>query len=183
MTTKKNTVYVLRRLKPSGDGDRQISSSPDQSVRALRLKADELTETGQGGGIVTLLLPKDETQARRLVKDKTMYSPDEVKPRKGEVKTRPKFAATREPFERDYVHKYLYDQFILTLEPDSSLRQRSVKAQCRWLQGEISKKEGEVYRYLSQQAADILESNRSFRWLQDRLSRNEKCRAKGKTQS
>ncbi len=179
MTTEKNVVLTLKRLAPSGNGDRHISSSQDQSVRAMRLKAGQLTTAGQGGGIVPLLLPKDDKQARRLAKDKTLYEPVEVTPRDGEGRDQPQFAASRAPFERDDVRQYLYKQFISTLSPNSSLRQRSVTAQCRWLQAELKLRNGDIYKYLSRHAADFLEldGQRSLRWLRDRLSR------KGKRQS
>ncbi len=70
--------HLVLRSKKTG----KVASRTDQNMIALRLKAIQLSASGRGGGIVSLLLPQDERDERTLQKASARYQVVEVRKRK-----------------------------------------------------------------------------------------------------
>ena len=123
-----------------------------------------LTSRGEGGGIVTLLLPATEKDKRRLERDRAQYRLRRVRRRAlGER------GAVRDP---DLIANFLED----VLRLDGIKLGPSWKATdfLKWLVSELQKPVSPVHHLAQRQMPQLLEKERSLRWWQARVTELKK---------
>lgn len=76
--------HLVLRSKKTG----KVASRTDQNMVALRLKAIQLSASGRGGGIVSLLLPRSDRDKKALEKASMRYEVVEVRKRSTQERQR-----------------------------------------------------------------------------------------------
>ena len=99
--------HLVLRSKKTG----KVASRTDQNMIALRLKAIQLTASGRGGGIVSLLLPGSERDKKALEKASLRYEVVEVRMRPNQERQR----VRSEIEENDFLIEALEDLYLKSI--------------------------------------------------------------------
>jgi hypothetical protein len=168
-----NQKLVLKHKK-SG----KQSSARDQLNLAAILLAVEMTATGKGGGISSLLIPKTPAAQSKISRVAAIYRPQYVKSRNGK---QPQLKNVREQL-RDYINN---DTFVCCLallfeksysSSTSTAHQFSVKAFKHWFDKQITIAGSPIKTLLRQRAPLLLESPRGLIWWRRAFSARKKRR-------
>jgi hypothetical protein len=145
-------------------GNGKVVSGTDVHKRALVRQAHHLTSIGRGGGIVAILLPQNEKEAKRLQRDRIKYALVQVRMRgQGERQM------TR---DLELVKSFLVH--ALTFAPSHHLSSWKAKDFLKWLIKALLVDGSDVRRIASQTFPLILEHSRKLRWWQDRVAQLRK---------
>ena len=158
--------HLVLKRKDSG----KIASRKDQKKIALTLKAQQLTDDGQGGGIVSLLLPNSPQEKNKISEMANIYDVASVKPRSGKKTGKVDRLELSAAVNNDELICKLAVQFGTFVEKNPSPHAISAKAFSRWLKGELAKKDSVVYRIVYKHAPILLELERGDRWWEDALA-------------
>jgi hypothetical protein len=139
-------VFTLKR------GER-VASGTDVHKRALVMRAALLQGRGDGGGIVSLLLPKTPKEAKRLIRDLKSYDLHLVK-----LRAPIRFKAAREQLRSS---EFLW----LLIEICPATDKWKLIDFAKWLHAEMSKPGSSVRTLAARHAPKLLGASRSFSWL------------------
>lgn len=169
-----NQKLVLKHKK-SG----KQSSARDQLNLAAILLAVEMTATGKGGGISSLLIPKTPAAQSKISGVAAIYRPQYVKSRNGK---KPPFKKNVREQLRDYIND---DNLVCCLallfeksyrSSTSTAHQFSVKAFKHWFDKQITIAGSPIKTLLRQRAPLLLESPRGLIWWRLAFSARKKRR-------
>ena len=163
-------------LKRKDNG--KVASRKDQQKIALTLKAQQLTNKGNGGGIVSLLLPNTQQEKNKISEIAKIYDVASVKPRSGKKTGKVDRLELSAAVNNDELVSKLAARFGTFVGKNPSPHATSVKAFSRWLKGEIAKKDGVVYRIVYKHAPIFFELERGMRWWEDAFAFRKKRRVK-----
>jgi|GEM_PF-3407127 len=163
-------------LKHKKSGKR--SSAPDQLNLAATLLAVEMTATGKGGGISSLLLPKTPAEQSKIRSVAEIYKPQYVKARPGKhLPAKNVRERLRDYIKDDGLVCSLAILFERSDRPSTSIaHQFSVKAFKHWFDKEITIAGSPIKTLLRQRAPLLLESPRGVVWWQLAFSERKKRR-------
>ncbi len=160
-------------LKSKSTG--KVAARPDRAQKALQLEAKRLTESGAGGGITGLLLPKTEDEIVKLEAINRTYEVGVVKARKitrSSDRVRVTVALMNDQLMAELA--VLYGQ---TIEHPTSARKISAQAFLQWLRREMLSKKGPAYLAVRKLAPILLNVERSDRWWGDAISARRKVQS------
>ena len=166
--------HLVLKRKDSG----KIASRKDQKKIAQTLKAQQLTDDGQGGGIVSLLLPKSPQEKNKISEMANIYGVFIVKPRSGKKTGKVDRFELSAAVNNDELICKLALQFGTFVGKNPSPHAISAKAFSRWVKGELAKKDSAVYRITYKYAPILLEIERGHRWWADAIALRKKRRVK-----
>ncbi len=141
-----------------------VASGIDVHRRALIRRADQLTDMGQGGGIVDALIPRDPRTLRRLQRDRVRYELSLVRARGGGERQK----------TRDLLAIQTFLGCALAMAPAGRVPYWKAKNFLAWLVATLKVRGSDVYRLASQTFPLLLEQDRSVRWWQNRVSELKK---------
>lgn len=166
--------HLVLKRKDSG----KVASRKDQQKIALTLRAQQLTNEGKGGGIVSLLLPRSPKEKDKISKIKKIYFVQKVKPRPGKKSLKVDRLLLSEAVNNDELIFKLSVEFHAFLGNSPSPHAISYKAFSRWVKVELAKKDSAAYIIVYQLAPILLEIERGDRWWSDALAMRKKRRVK-----
>lgn len=172
----KNQHLVLKR-KTNG----KIASRKDQSQKAVQLKAVQLTESGTGGGITSLLLPKSAKEKAKIDVIGEIYEVLPVVVRTGKKANKRGTKTVRQELnsaiENDELMARLAVLYEKQLGHNFGTRRTSGKDISGWIRGELIKRDSPAYRAVQSLASILLEVDRKDRWWADAFARRRKTQS------
>jgi hypothetical protein len=143
----------------------RVVNGADVHMRALIRRADMLTASGRGGGIVSVLLPTTAKAMRRLERDRA-YQLARVRKRSGGERERAR--------DLEVIARFLWEAIILKGPNLNSAWQ--VKRFLCWIVQSLKDRRSPLYAWACREAPLLVEKERSLRWWQERAAELKKCR-------
>lgn len=163
---------VLKHLKTG-----KVASRPDQLQRAIELEAVQLTESGAGGGIVTLLLPKSAEAFAKIDGIREVYEVVRVKSRTGKPDEQTVRQMVRAGVQNDALMVTLCALFAAQVGDTPGPQATSIKAFTHWLNIQLKNKKSRAYNTMAKMAPELLADQRSDRWWADAIARRKKTQS------
>jgi hypothetical protein len=137
-------AYTLKR-------GRSVVSGTSVHRRALIRRASDLTENGEGGGIVSLLLPTDLRSRKRLTRDKKFDL----------VLVRTRSVGLRGVIRQGAASSRLIDELTAIAPVRPNWRKKDF---VHWLWRELQNPMSAARKIVDRIAPDLLEAERSYSW-------------------
>ena len=168
----KNEKLVLRN-KATG----KIASRRDQESKALSLHAQQLTASGQGGGIVALMLPTSVKDKNEMVRIGETYSVSRVKARPGNNAETSDKKQLQAAMTNDELIAKLAELYRKHRGEKPGPHTISSKAFTGWFKKELKNTESIAYKTALKLAPVLLEVERNDRWWEAAFAERRKTQS------
>ena len=168
----KGEKLVLRH-KASG----KIASRKDQESKALTLHAQQLTASGQGGGIVALRLPTSVKDKNEMVRIGQTYSVSRVEARLGNNAETSDKKQLQAALTNDELIAKLAELYRKHIGEKPGPHTISSKAFTRWLKKELNNTQSMAYKAARSLAPVLLEVERNDRWWEAAFAERRKTQS------
>ena len=168
----KGEKLVLRH-KASG----KIASRRDQESKALTLHAQQLTASGEGGGIVALRLPTSVKDKNEMVRIGETYSVSRVKARPGNNAETSDKKQLQAALTNDELISRLAELYGKHIGEKPGPHTISSKAFTGWLKKELKNTKSIAYKTALKLAPVLLEVERNDRWWEAAFAERRKTQS------
>jgi hypothetical protein len=168
----KGEKLVLRH-KASG----KIASRRDQESKALTLHAQQLTASGEGGGIVALRLPTSVKDKNEMVRIGETYSVSRVKARPGNNAETSDKKQLQAALTNDELITRLAELYGKHIGEKPGPHTISSKAFTGWLKKELKNTKSIAYKTALKLAPVLLEVERNDRWWESAFAERRKTQS------
>jgi hypothetical protein len=146
-------------------------------MKALILEAQQITNKGFGGGVVSLLLPTSPKDEDQLAKIKEIYTVDKVKARPGNKSGQSDRKALKAALANDELIAKLISLYGEYIRSEPGPQRGSVNAVTNWLQRELENPDGRAYGVVLSLAPVLVEAKRSDRWWESAFAKRRKTQS------